>query len=210
MTAHEAALIVKVTSENAACENITSDVSISSTPKLEVNQDQLIETINSVNTTLGSIPDGSFTVAIVGALCSVIAAFIFNAIYWRVVERKKKLSSEVAKFEVVLDRFEKTSTEYWTHGYSRRNSKSLLIKEMRMKAELRLLRDSRNKMAERIYKEKSRTKFKHDMQKHLSNLFDSATGGDFESTQRTEDLKRCGEIIRLCTQLRLLATGIDN
>lgn len=175
----------------------------------QVDPDSLINILQQVDNTLSSIPDGSYPVAITGALCSVIAAFIFNAIYWKVIDLKKKLSSEVSKFEVVLDRFEKTATEYWMYPYSKRNSKGILIKEMRMKAELRLLRDSHKKIAKRILRSKNKSCFEKIMTKHLSKLYDSATGGDFETTKRKEDLKRCGEIIRICTQLRVEVTGID-
>lgn len=202
-------LTIEIKHETVACEPFTGDFSVSALPTVQTNNRELIESLVQLDETLNGIPDGSYPVAIVGALSSVIAAFLFNVIYWYVVDVKKRLSSEVAKLEVVLDRFEKTATEYWMYPYNSRHSKGILIKEMRMKAELRLLRDSQKKIAARFFLDKSRSKFNKEMNTLLGDLYDCATGGDFETTQRIEDLKRCGEIIRLCTQIRVQATGVD-
>ncbi|MGL1137260.1 hypothetical protein [Vibrio parahaemolyticus] len=210
MKASSGELITEIKYEEFCCDPFTSDISLSALSTVQNDNTELVATLVKLDNTLSGIPDGSYPVAIVGALSSVIAAFLFNVIYWYVVDVKKRLSSEVAKLEVVLDRFEKTATEYWMHPYNSRHSKGILIKEMRMKAELRLLRDSQKKIADRFFLRKSKSKFNSTMNKLLGDLYDCATGGDFETTQRKEDLKRCGEIIRLCTQIRVQATGVDN
>ncbi|CAH6996710.1 hypothetical protein VCHA50O413_60160 [Vibrio chagasii] len=202
-------LIIEIKHEVVACEALSGDFSLSEIPIVETSNTELVAILVELNKTLSGIPDGSYLVAVAGALSSVIAAFLFNVIYWYVVDVKKRLSSEVAKLEVVLDRFEKTATEYWMHPYNSRHSKGILIKEMRMKAELRLLRDSQKKIAARFFLASSKSQFNKSMNKLLGDLYDCATGGDFETTQRKEDLKRCGEIIRLCTQVRVQATGVD-
>jgi hypothetical protein len=191
------------------CEPLTGDYSLSIIPQIKVNDDKIVSSLSNINSTLSSIPNGSFLVAIVGALSSVIAAFLFNVIYWKVIDVKKRVSSEVAKIEIVLDRFEKTATEYWMYPYNSQKAKGILIKEMRMKADLRLLRDSQKKISNQLFRQITRTQFNTTMNHLIGDLYDGSTGGDFEATQRKADLKRCGEIIRLCTQIRVEAAGVD-
>lgn len=177
--------------------------------ELMVHGKSLITTLESVNDTLSSTPKGSLSEVIIGALFSVIAAFTFNLIYWYLVDKKKKLSSSIARLNTVLDAFEKTATEYWYFSYHIRHSKSNKIKEMKMKAEHRILRQSKSEIVKLIHRKKTKTEVDAELTELLSSLFDSATGGDFESSERKEDLKRVGEIIKICTQIRMITAGLN-
>ncbi|MGF1842486.1 hypothetical protein L4C39_04725 [Vibrio clamense] len=191
---------------------ISSEVAINSVPTLSLDNTLLITTLEKVNTTLGSIPDGSYGVTFAGALFSVLAAFTFNILYWWVVSLKKGLSTEITKFEFVLDRFEESATKYWIQPYSASNSQDLQIKEMRIKADHRLLRDAQGRIEKKFFLGRfnpSKAKFSSNLKSLLENLFDCATGGDFESYPRLEDTKRCNRIIKLCTQIRVEVTGLD-
>lgn len=190
---------------------ITSEVVIKDLPNLSVDNELLINTLDEINTTLSSIPDGSYGVTFAGALFSVLAAFTFNIIYWWVVSLKKGLSTEVAKFEFILDRFEESATQYWIQSHSTGNSQDLLIKEMRIKADHRLLREATERIDKKFFFRKfnrTRATFSETSKILLEDLYDCATGGDFESHARKKDTKRCNRIIKLCTQIRVEATGL--
>lgn len=193
----------------SSCENVLEDMLFAETIHLLGDKKEILLALQELNETLSSTPDGSLFVAIVAAMSSVLAAFFFNLVYWAIIDERKRQFSEIAKFEVILDQFEKNGTEYWMYSYTSKKAKSILIKEMRLKTEHRLLRDCKKKIIKHIFRKKNKQKFQDKIDPLLSELYDSATGGDFETKKRKEDLYRCEKIILTCTKLRMLVTGVD-
>ncbi|MCG7586493.1 hypothetical protein [Photobacterium sp. OFAV2-7] len=184
---------------------------------LSINIAQLQTQLETINTTLSGIPDGSYPVALVGSLSSVIAAFIFNVLYWWRVDERKKLNSVVDEYLVALDSFEKVATVYWLYPYQKRHRKKNAIQEMRIVSSAKLLRQCGAKIVDNIphnYFFLPNNKLKNSTDDELklfaSTIFDIATGGDFGSPKRDEDLKKVNRIIQHCTRTKMFLSGLSN
>lgn len=224
--------------------NITCDIPSKITGDLSINNleslNQVLSSLPSIheqlaiiNKTVSGIPDGSYEVALVGSLSSVLAAFVFNLFYWRRIDKKKKLSSRIDEYLVALDTFEKVATEYWLFPYHKRHTKKISLQEMRIISNLTLLRKSTNKLADTVpsnflvrviaaipFQFFAKLKVKvgncrqNDARKELiafsSRIFDITTNDDYGSISRKEDLKKVNSIITECTKIKMFLSGLSD
>lgn len=188
--------------------------SLNLTISSSVNTDKLLKVLEDLNHTLSTTPSGSLTEVLSGAIFSVIAAFVFNFLYWKVKERKERLHAAINEAKDALLDFEENATEYWSRNYDPRNAKTNTIQEAKIKANHSLLLStytnrihplisSSQKKAESMGLEKS-------VQLEIESLFDIATGGDFESSSRKASKKNVADIIRRCTRIRTRLANIGS
>lgn len=196
-------------SSGAICNTDTTN--IDKLNQLALSVPHIHEQLAKINATVSGIPDGSYYVAIVGSLSSVLAAFIFNYLYWRRIEKKKKYSSIINEYFVVLSEFEEVATTYWlTYIDERtniveRNKDDLQSKRIISNASL--MRKCGDRIVELANSDKLGSKFK----KFDDEIYDLATKDDFGSTSsRNADLKIVGKIIEKCTKMKMLLSSLKD
>lgn len=165
--------------------------------------DELVSRLEQLNTTLSATPKFSFVETLGGALFSVLAAFVFNFLYWKMKEKKEKLQAGITEAKVALEEFEVNASDYWSHDYSPRAIKSSSIQEAKIKANHFILLSIFNKKINPLIGNTEEDKaFKTKITKEIESLFDIATGGDFESSSRKASRKTVSDIIRRCARLK--------
>ncbi|HIF9351549.1 hypothetical protein [Photobacterium damselae] len=200
---------------------IKSDIATNSLSFIQLtnfDQNQWLETttraLNSINETVSGIPEGSYGVALAGSLSSVLAAFIFNLCYWRIVGRDKKLLSAVIEYETAVKSVEKIITEYWLHPFSKRYTVKNNIQEIRIQHDIAMLSEYGERVVQQIpYKlSLSPKSCKNNLADKISEfnkeLFDVATSGDFQSPQRQANLKKVRKTIQLCSKMKIMLSGL--
>lgn len=182
------------------------------------NHNELTGSLSTINETLSSIPSGSIQVALISGLTSVFAAFMFNMLYWYIIESKKKRSNAVKEYLSVLKSLEINSSEYWVNDYTTKDLN--FIQETRIKSELTVLRE----YSKNIYMHSPKAfisfilqkithgyiqEYKHSeriLTKKLNSLnsylYDLITGDSFESTSRKADKKKVQKIITSITKIK--------
>ncbi|PMH73234.1 hypothetical protein [Vibrio cyclitrophicus] len=200
--------VIWVDNSHKLPENNTLEIS-------NFNQKDLIEStshsLSTLNETLGSLPDGSYILAFVSALTSVLAAFIFNLVYWKIVNQKEKQLAAISEFEALIHSTEKAVTEYWLHPYKPRHQKKNSIQEIRMFHDIPMLMSLGDEVIARLpwYVSKlQKLKLKTEIITFVNDLFDVATNSDdFKSPTRAEDLKRVTSAIKLCSSMKITLSG---
>ena len=187
---------------------------LNDTIAVNANKDNLIQALDKLNTTLSSTPDGSLTEVLGGAIFSVIAAFIFNFLYWKVKERNERLRSAVFEAKDALIDFEDNAVEYWSRDYDSKNIKTNTVQQAKIKANHTLLLSTyTNRILPNLTRSQKNTEklaAKKNVQHEIENLFDIATGGEFESSTRKANKKNVSDIIRRCTRIRTRLANISS
>ncbi|MGY6481992.1 hypothetical protein [Vibrio parahaemolyticus] len=168
--------------------------------------ENLLKALDNLNNTLSSTPSGSLTEVLSGAIFSVIAAFTFNFLYWKVKERKERLRAAINEAKDALFDFEENAVEYWSSDYNPRNAKTNTIQQAKIKANHSLLLSTYTNRVFPLLSNSQKASEKMDVKKNIQleveNLFDIATGGDFESSSRKASKKNVSDIILRCTRIR--------
>lgn len=165
--------------------------------------EELVSRLEQLNTTLSTTPKFSFVETLGGALFSVLAAFVFNFLYWKMKEKKEKLQAGITEAKVALEEFEVNASDYWSYDYTPRAIKSSSIQEAKIKANHFILLSTFNKKINPLIGNTEEEKaFKTKIAKEIESLFDIATGGDFESSSRKASRKTVSDIIRRCARLK--------
>ncbi len=218
MTPHEPRVpIVEV--NLPMCPPPTIEVGSCSTVEISnYSQSQWIETITShlskISDNIGSLPEGSYPLALVGALSSVVAAFIFNLVYWKIVNKEKRLLSAIVELETIILSLERIITEYWLHPYNKRHKVKNSIQEIRMTHDIAMLEHYRDRLIKQIpYRISLRPKsLKIEIMREISDfineLYMTATSDDFESEQRQADLRKVTKVIQLCSKMKITLSGL--
>lgn len=179
------------------------------------NQTDFIEatsaSLSTLNETMGTLPKGSYILAFISALTSVLAAFIFNLVYWKIVNQKEKQLAAISEFEALINSTEKVVTEYWLHPYKPRHQKKNSIQEIRMFHDIPMLMSLGDEVIARLpwyLSKQQKLKLKIEIEAFVNELFDVATNSDnFRSPTRAEDLKRVTSAIKLCSSMKITLSG---
>lgn len=193
----EPSLDEAVTSINS---NITENLTVlsngisGSIDQLSTTLTAFLETTNDLNLT--KILFAGF-VAFVGAF----SAYIFNYFHWRMVEKKQKLTKVSEAMMSLITELEKTSVDYWMQGYDKDNQPQLQATEVSIKSKLRLV-SRYTKIIKPYLKNKAATSNKQKLKDFESDIFDWASGEDFESTSRKASKATAMKISNLCSDIK--------
>lgn len=167
--------------------------------QIQIYPIELEELTHSIN----SLPNGSFLLAsysgILGGLTASLAAFIFHYFYASSLNNRNRISHLSKMIIETTNGFQDICVNYWlSPNSSLVNNEEL---EIKIKSEFRIL----NSLLINLKKEvKPGSTADIDFNKLLSELFDLATGGDFESTSKLADKKKATSISTRCCQLKAL------
>ncbi|MGD8230757.1 hypothetical protein [Vibrio sp. TRT 1302] len=182
------------------------------------SQSQWIEVLTSqlsnISDNIGSLPDGSYILALVGALSSVIAAFIFNLVYWKIVNREKRLVSAIVEIETMIVSLERIITEYWLHPYNKRHKVKNNLQEIRINHDIAMLEHYKNRLVKQVpfrislSPASSKVEIENEITQFINDLYETATSDDFESLQRQQDLRKVAKVIQLCSKMKITLSGL--
>jgi len=143
-------------------------------------------------------------IAIIGAL----SAYFFNAMHWKIVERKKKMSSVMIELRSIINDLESISVKYWTKDYCEKDRQDIGISEISIKSKVRLIsRYIKLIISESKLKDKDQNGQK--LEDFSLNIFDLVTGDDFESRERKSSKGKAQKILNECSDIRVTILNID-
>ncbi|WP_390240664.1 hypothetical protein [Vibrio sp. R78045] len=207
--------------ESSQCSNFESKQSIAEaihsfnqSASFSANSEKLIEVLQELNNTLSSTPSGSLIELLGGAIFSVIAAFVFNFLYWNAKEKSERLHAAINEAKDALRDFEENSVEYWSNDYNPTNTKTNTVQQAKIKANHSLLLSTHtNRILPLLNKSQKNIETanpKKNILIEIENLFDIATGGEFESSSRKANKRNVSDIIRRCTRIRTRLANLSS
>jgi len=116
---------------------------------------------------------------VVSVVIGVILGFLSNRIHWKLTEKDKKQRESLEKLSELIDDIEEISVEYWTKDNNDNDNKN----EVYIKSKLRFI--------EKFVRIKIKdSKLKTELNDFVSDIYDLATGDDFESKKKGKLLNR--------------------
>ncbi|MBO2617670.1 MULTISPECIES: hypothetical protein [Shewanella] len=159
-----------------------------------------------IDKTISSIPDGSYPLTIISGLLSACvaagAAFLLNYLFWRKIRKHNRVSHFAQLSIEHLDLFEKITTEYWSTGYNKNRIAKNKILEARIKSNFIVLKTCLEEFKKRVP-----DKFQNDKKiitTFIEDIFEIATGDQFESSQRKPNLSLSKRISVSCSSIKSL------
>lgn len=172
----------------------------------------ICDAIREASTTLSSTPESGFLEGFADtALAAVLGAFsayIFNRIHWNMVEKKRKSSIKCGELVATINDMEQKSIQYWVQGYSEENAQEISALEVVLKTKPRLLKGFAREFVASLKNDKAR-RIKGSLDFFQREIFDIATGGDFESKKREASKARAIKISRLCSEIKAKVAALD-
>lgn len=135
----------------------------------------LVEAIKSTS----GIDAADAVVAIFVALLGAASAYLFNHLHWTTVSRKEKVAAQLAGISALISSFENVAVSYWVSA----QSPASLEAQVLIKARHRAIVKQRGVLA-KILSDGKHLPLHRQLSRFSDDVFDVATGGDFESANR--------------------------
>lgn len=169
--------------------------------------DRVADNIANLDGTLSpalSVTDSIFSTdvafAIFIAIIGAFSAYLFNLFHWQFVSKREKISRIGEALLRTTDDLEKLSVHYWTSDCHSSNAEETHATEVLIKSRSRLLAKYVD-----IYVTKGKFKNNHPRAKKLvlltCELYDVATGEDFESKKRSASRAKAQKISNMCADI---------
>lgn len=136
---------------------------------------------------------------LVGGITGAFSAFVFNFIHWKIVEKNKSLSSLCKLSTSFITELENHCLNYWL-SENNREQKRLELEIVSMCSVVRSLVIELNAKSGA---KKARSELQ-SLENFTIQIFDTATGGSFESSNRSVDNARAAKISKLCTNAKMI------
>ncbi|MBO2902315.1 hypothetical protein J5H42_16315 [Aeromonas dhakensis] len=157
--------------------------------------------LERINSTISSIPDGSYPLTIVsavlGALVAAIAAFSFNVMYWRKLNNDNIKSHYANICLKHLATFEKAALQYWINNKTNENSQEMQLLEVKIRSTFIVLKSSLDNLSKVVIDPTD----KENISLFTTTIFDVATGGNFESSFKKTERNTCLKISKECSKI---------
>ncbi|MCC7219320.1 MAG: hypothetical protein IT490_01145 [Candidatus Contendobacter sp.] len=179
----------------------------SETGELSGSLELLVNKLDQINSTLVTIapPDGvsvsQFGAAIFIAVIGAFTAYVFNFFHWRMVRKKHYFGRIADILNIHIHELERLAVRYWVSCYEEHEKQSIEIDEISIKAKLRLISRYTKKLGPLLDVSRYR-ELADELSSFSQDIFDEASGGDFESSRRKEDPKRAQIVSRLCADMQ--------
>lgn len=135
--------------------------------------------------------------AIVGAL----SAYLFNHLHWKMVEKVQARNSLLSVMSDAISRFESVAVAYWVRNQAQVDPEAEILIKARHRSilnQIELLTSEQNKI--------QYAALHTSLSDFSDEVFDVATGGDFESAARRASPNRAAQISRLSSDALALIT----
>lgn len=156
---------------------------------------------NSGNSTLS---DGAIL-----ALAGAFSAFAFNLIQKLIDARSVRLTKSGDAMLLLIKEFEEITVRYWVRGHNSSNddAESNTCDQINIKAMLMTLDKNVNLMLENLpFKNKENNKQK--LSAFSSDVYDLASGDDFESEMRPPNKAKAFAISKKCSEAKAIILGL--
>ncbi|HGZ6765027.1 hypothetical protein [Vibrio parahaemolyticus] len=208
-------LSAKISQGLSGTEEIVNDLSSSTLEASEIisesisTSSQLASSVVDKNLSglaevVSSIPEGSyplaFTSGALGALVAAAAAFTLNYFYWKKVNQHNRLSHFASVSIDHLHDFENSSVCYWISNENNSSNEEMIKLEIRIRTQFSILKSSLDELCKKIpesYHEDSL-----EIKRIIEEMYDDATGGNFESASKVRDRKLALMISRNCLKIK--------
>lgn len=172
-------------------------------PLTEVNAIQHLESslVDAIRST-GGIEAADVIVAITVALLGAFSAYLFNHLHWKTVLKREQLSAQLAGLTALISSFEAVAVAYWVSAQSTQSLEAQVL----IKARHRAILNQRGILAD-LLNGKKHLGLHRSLRIFADDVFDAATGGDFESATRGPSESTATKIAVLTADmLALIAT----
>lgn len=160
---------------------------------LEKNSLLLEDAIRSTaNTPISSIT--------VGALIGAFAAFVFNYINWIIDRRHRRIESLAVGLSNLICDIEDESITYWIQDANQMSEIERKKSEIIIKSKALSIRVQSDNFCDAFFRKKSKRleSFAAVSMKFNDDLYELATGGDFESATRLAEPATASKISNIC------------
>ncbi|QUN05351.1 hypothetical protein KDN34_14285 [Shewanella yunxiaonensis] len=154
-----------------------------------------------------TIPSGSYPLSITSGLISSVSAaliaYFLNYYFWKKIRKYNRLSHFAVLTLKNLEVFENAVIEYWSSNYTIRKNSSRDRKtelEIIIKTKFDIIKNSSNSMLDRISDENGGDK--EIINNLVGEIYDLATGEDFESVNRKINVPLAHKTIKKCEDLK--------
>ncbi|MBL0659224.1 hypothetical protein [Aeromonas dhakensis] len=158
--------------------------------------------LDKINKTVGTLPDGaealSFQSALLGALVASFAAYLLNYFHWRSLKRYNNLSHCALLAKEHIKEFENYTSLYWSENKNIVNNHKMIILETQIQATFEIQYAILSQFSSNSLVDNNDKKI---VDNFLTNIFDVATGDNFKSHSRPADIKKVWRISKACTQI---------
>lgn len=160
--------------------------------------------ISGLSEKISTIPDGSYSLAIIsgiiGAVVAAFAAGMLNFFYWRHVNKENKKSHFSICALEHLQEFEESALKYWIQDKKPSNVTEMYLLEVKILSQFQVLKSSLSDLISQL--PESEKSEKDIINTFIGDVYDVATGGDFESSDKKCEKKTTLNISRICSSLK--------
>lgn len=200
--------VESLVSPELSLEEATASVNLNLTENITILSEDISGSIDQISTTLTTFLETSndlnWTKILFAAFVAFVGAFsayAFNYFHWKMVEKKQKLTKVSEAMTSLITELERTSVEYWIQDYIKENHLQLQAMEISIKSKLRLV-SRYTKIIKPYLKDKDATSNKQKLEDFESDIFDWASGEDFESISRKASKATAMKISNLCSDIK--------
>lgn len=145
--------------------------------------------------------------ALLSTLLATSAAFGYNKLHWYSVIKRESRIKIIESITDVVNELREDAITYWLKGYSRKGAKILLEEEMRIKAHLSLINSLVTDYLS-LASKRNKEFYTNKLKGFHGELFDSITGGDFESKTRKQSKDKANAISAKCVAFKVFLNTI--
>ena len=160
---------------------------------LIIQQNELIEIL--VKEVSGPNLIEPLVIGLVIAFSGAFAAYCFNRIHWKLTEQEKARVHYFSSLHSLISQLEDLGLRYWLKDAGFDSEEEL---EIRIKSIHRTL-TSRSKVFSCFKPDTSKEK---RIKKFCSDIYDTITGDEFESSSRRRSKSKANSIARQCTTIK--------
>ncbi|HBM3155533.1 hypothetical protein [Klebsiella quasipneumoniae] len=165
--------------------------------------------LSSVAQAINNSGSSTLSDGVILALTGALSAFAFNLIQKLLDARSVRLTKSGDAMLLLIKEFEEITVRYWVRGHdsSKNDAESNIYDQINIKAMLMTLDKNVNLMLENLpFKNKS-----HNIQKlsaFSSDVYDLASGDDFESAIRPPNKGKAFAISKKCSEAKAIILGL--
>lgn len=138
-------------------------------------------------------------VAILGSVFAAIAAYVINYLHWSRAKEAEKTENLTKAIIQTVERLELFAIDYWLQPYDQSKVMELETLEINIKS----THASIMSHSSVFQKNRGTQTTSKSLEKFVDEIFDIATGGDFESTSRTASKSTATKISKSCETLKI-------
>ena len=171
----------------------------------------LQESINALSASILKASGSGFVdalfVAIAGGLAGAIAAVVFSHLHWKTVNKRESLSLLATSLQDIVLELETVSIKYWLVDAKEQIPSENQTSEIRIKSCMKLVtRYARILSSFQLKGEQA--KLVTQVVDFQDNIYDIATGDEFESSARVASPEKATKISYKCSALRASLTEL--